>query len=193
MECFFELEFFSQHWYPLQRSCTHAARPNTTRSTQLCLELALRLNLAARCPQEAVSVEPSAGSTARSTPHCCRVTSVVFSDACSDLTYAGHHLLCPLLTTLTVKSRSQTEWGCLPTGTLPERPSINSSDEISDVEGLDQNSPRHRRGRTIQTEVTVSAWHEGPPTLRFFAYDDDGWDEGDIRCCYGDPFRFETS
>ena len=29
------------------------------------------------------------------TLHCCRVTSVVFSNACSDSTYAGHHLPCP--------------------------------------------------------------------------------------------------
>ena len=51
---------------------------------------------------------PSEGNTALL--HCCWVTSVVFSSACSDWTYARHHLLCPLLTTMIAKSRSQTEW-----------------------------------------------------------------------------------
>ena len=49
------------------------------------------------------------GCHPKETLHCCRVTSVVFSSACSDSTYAGHHLLCPLLTTMLAKSRSQTE------------------------------------------------------------------------------------
>ena len=49
------------------------------------------------------------GCHPKETLHCCSVTSVVFSSACSDSTYAGHHLLCPLLTTMLAKSRSQTE------------------------------------------------------------------------------------
>ena len=50
------------------------------------------------------------GCHPKETLHCCWVTSVVFSSACSDSTYAGHHLLCPRLTTMLAKSRSQTEW-----------------------------------------------------------------------------------
>ena len=34
----------------------------------------------------------------------------MFSNACSDSTYAGHHLLCSLMTTTLAKSRNQTEW-----------------------------------------------------------------------------------
>ena len=64
------------------------------------------------------------GCHPKETLHCCRVTLVVFSSACSDSTYAGDHLLCPLLTTILVKSRSQTEWGSPthpPTHPLPQR------------------------------------------------------------------------
>ena len=50
---------------------------------------------------------------------CYRVTLAVFSTACSDWTYAGHHLLCPLLTTMLAKSWSQIEWA-----SPPQRPGI---------------------------------------------------------------------
>ena len=46
------------------------------------------------------------GCHPKETLHCCWVTLVVFSSACSDWTYAWHHLL----TTTLAKSRSQTEW-----------------------------------------------------------------------------------
>ena len=58
----------------------------------------------------------------KETPHCCQATSVMFSDACSDSTYAGRHLLCLLLTT--VLSRSQTEWASPPECRSPLSPSI---------------------------------------------------------------------
>ena len=35
------------------------------------------------------------GCHPKETLHCCRVTSMVFTSACSDSTYTGHHLLCP--------------------------------------------------------------------------------------------------
>ena len=54
--------------------------------------------------------------------HTAAVTSVVFSDACSDSRYAGHHLLCPLLTTMPAKSWSQTEWTFLAESRLPQHP-----------------------------------------------------------------------
>ena len=46
----------------------------------------------------------------KETLHCCQVTLVVFSSACSDWIYTGHHLLCPLLMAMLAKSQSQTEW-----------------------------------------------------------------------------------
>ena len=36
------------------------------------------------------------GCHPKETLHCCQVTSVVFNRVCSDSTYAGHRLLCPL-------------------------------------------------------------------------------------------------
>ena len=63
----------------------------------------------------------------KETLHCCRVTSVVFRSACSDWTYTGHHLLCPLLTTVLAKSRSQTEWASPTESRPPLRPSNNPS------------------------------------------------------------------
>ena len=44
-------------------------------------------------------------------PPCFRVISAVSSEACSDLIYAGHRPLYPLLMTMLAKSRSQDEWG----------------------------------------------------------------------------------
>ena len=44
-------------------------------------------------------------------PPCFRVISAVSSDACSDLIYAGHRPLYPLLMTTLAKSWSQDEWG----------------------------------------------------------------------------------
>ena len=85
------------------------------------------------------------GCHPKETLHCCWVTSVVFSSACSDSTYTGHHLLCPLLTTMLAKSRSQTEWAS------PQRvdhryvPPPILLCGLSDVEGFDQNCPRQGR------------------------------------------------
>ena len=64
---------------------------------------------ASRGPQE-IGLIVCGLPSPRETLHCCRVTAVVFSSACSDSTHAGrHHLLYPLLTTIPLaKSRSQT-------------------------------------------------------------------------------------
>ena len=50
------------------------------------------------------------GCHPKETLHCCWVNSVVFSSACTDWTYAGHHLLLPRLTSMLAKSWSQIEW-----------------------------------------------------------------------------------
>ena len=85
------------------------------------------------------------GCHPKETLHCCWVTSVVFSSACSDSTYAGHHLLCPLLTTMLAKSRSQTEWASPQRADRRYVPPPILLCGLSDVEGFDQNCPRQGR------------------------------------------------
>ena len=131
---------------------------------------------------------PSEGNTTA-----CWVTSVVFSSACSDSTYAGHHLLCPLLTTMLAKSRSQTEWASPPESRPPLRPSTNPPMWTLWVCGL-------------WSELSQARKEEGTPRLRpprecsmkgyrswYFFYsiyavidenEDDNW------WCYESPFRF---
>ena len=85
------------------------------------------------------------GCHPKETLHCCWVTSVVFSSACSDSTYAGHHLLCLLLTTMLAKSRSQTEWASPQRADRRYVPPPILLCGLSDVEGFDQNCPRQGR------------------------------------------------
>ena len=85
------------------------------------------------------------GCHPKETLHCCWVTSVVFSSACSDSTYAGHHLLCPLLTTMLAKSRSQTEWASPQRADHRYVPPPILLSGLSDAEGFDQNCPRQGR------------------------------------------------
>ena len=85
------------------------------------------------------------GCHPKETLHCCWVTSVVFSSTCSDSTYAGHHLLCPLLTTMLAKSRSQTEWASPQRADCRYIPPPILLCGLSDVEGFDQNCPRQGR------------------------------------------------
>ena len=85
------------------------------------------------------------GCHPKETLHCCWVTSVVFSSACSDSTYAGHHLLCPLLTTMLAKSRSQTEWASPQRADRRYVPPPILLCGLSDAEGFDQNCPRQGR------------------------------------------------
>ena len=89
------------------------------------------------------------GCHPKETLHCCRAISVVFGSGCSDWTYAGHHLLSPILTTMLAKSRSQTEWASPPP--RPQRadrhyvpPSIFLCG-LCDVVGFDQNCLRQGR------------------------------------------------
>ena len=90
------------------------------------------------------------GCHPKETLHCCWVTSVVFSSACSDSTYAGHHLLCPLLTTMLAKSRSQTEWASPQRADRRYAPPPILLCGLSDVEGFDQNCPRQGRREEYQ-------------------------------------------
>ena len=65
------------------------------------------------------------GYPVKETSHSCWVTWMVFSDACSGATCAGHHLPCPLLTTVLAKLHSQTEWVSPPESQLSLRSAIN--------------------------------------------------------------------
>ena len=134
------------------------------------------------------------GCHPKETLHCCWVTSVVFSSACSDWTYTGHHLLCPLLTTMLAKLRSQTEWAS------PERadrcyiPPPILLCGLSDVESFDQNCPRQGR----REEHWDWGHHESvawratkAETIFIYAVIDE--DEDDNWWCYESPFRFETT
>ena len=91
---------------------------------------------APRGPQEVTSHRWWAAVWRR---HCTAVPSVVFSSACSDWTYAGHHLLCPLLTTMLAKSRSQTEWVSPQRADRHYIPPPVLLCGLSDVEAFDQN------------------------------------------------------
>ena len=90
-------------------------------------------------------VKSLVGCHPKETLHCCWVTSVVFSSACSDSTYTGHHLLCPLLTTVLAKSQSQTEWASLQRADRRYVPPPIFLCELSDVEGFDQNCLKQGR------------------------------------------------
>ena len=117
----------SRHPPPLATPRAHSAsRPHPQRST-------------------GSDVRSLVGCHPKETLHCCWVTSVVFSSACSDSTYAGHHLLCPLLTTMLAKSRSQTEWASPQRADCRYVPPPILLCGLSDVEGFDQNCPRQGR------------------------------------------------
>ena len=138
------------------------------------------------------------GCHPKETLHCCWVTSVVFSSACSDSTYAGHHLLCPLLTTMLAKSRSQTEWASPQRADRRYVPPPILLCGLSDVEGFDQNCPRQGRREEHQDwghheSVTWRATEAETFYFLFFIYAAIDEDEDDNWWCYGGPFRFETT
>ena len=111
---------------------------------------------AARGPQEETSGRWRAATGRRHSIHCCRVTSVVFSDACSDSAYAGHHVLCPLLTTMLAKWRNQTEWTSPPPERRPPlRPFTNAPEWSSSLTltALIWTAPGEEIGRNTETEL----------------------------------------
>ena len=110
------------------------------------------------------------GCHPKETLHCCWVTSVVFSSACSDWTYAGHHLLCPLLTTMLARLRSQTEWASPQRADCHYVPPPILLCGLSDVEGFDQNCLRQGRMEETKNEATTRSWHKGLQKLRLFIY-----------------------
>ena len=65
------------------------------------------------------------GCHPKETLHCCWVTLVVFSSACSDWTNAWHHLLCTLPMAMLATLRGQTEWASPPENRPPLHPSTN--------------------------------------------------------------------
>ena len=131
------------------------------------------------------------GCQPKETLHCCWVTSVVFSSACSNWTYAGHHLLCPLLTTMLARSRSQTEWASPQRADCHYVPPPILLCGLSDVEGFDQNCLRQGRMEETENEATTRSWHKGLQKLRLFIYavidEDENWGSMEVH------FRFETT
>ena len=89
----------------------------------------------------------------------------------SDSTYAGHCLLCPLLTTVLSKSRTQTRWASPPeSGTPLTCPSIslNCYADSLTSKALIRTAPG-KEGlllRDTHSEATTTAWNEGPKGLR---------------------------
>ena len=81
----------------LQRRCSHAPCPGRPGPRRHSRSIPHR-GSAASGPQGG-DARSLAGHPPKESPHCCRVTSVVFSDACSYSTTAGHHVVFPLLTT----------------------------------------------------------------------------------------------
>ena len=126
-----------------QSDCSRAARPGipTSGHTQDSFRMAAP-HPHPLGPQEVTSHRRWAAVWRR---HCTAVPSVVFSSACSDWTYAGHHLLCPLLTTMLAKSRSQTEWVSPQRADRHYVPPPILLCGLSDVEAFDQNYLGQRR------------------------------------------------
>ena len=114
-----------------------------------------------------------------------------FSSACSDWTYAGHHLLCPLLMTMLIKLWSQTEWASHQRADRHYVPPPILLCGLSDVEGFDQNCLRQGR----REEHWDWGHHESvawrateAETFLFFIYAVIDEDEDDNWWCYGGPF-----
>ena len=108
------------------------------------------------------------GCHPKETLHYCRVTLVVFSSACSDWTYAGHHLLYLLLMAMLVLLRSQTEWVSPPESRPPPRPSTNPRTWTLMLRALIRTAPGKGGGRNTETEATMRAWHVGLQKLRLY-------------------------
>ena len=85
----------------------------------------------------------------------------VLSQHTQDTTYYA-----PYLTTLTAKSRSQTQRESSPAGIPPQCLSTDTPYELSASKALTRNHPCKGGDKSIQTEVTMRAGHEGPQTLR---------------------------
>ena len=126
------------------------------------------------CPQRSTggNMISLVGCHLKETLHCCWVTSVVFSNACSDSTYTGHHLLCPLLMTMLAKLWSQTEWASPQESSLPLCPSINPPMWTFWCWGLWSELLQVRKEAGTQRQATMRAWHKGLLKLRLFLCSD---------------------
>ena len=131
----------------------------------------------------------------KGTLHCCWVTSMVFSSACSDWTYTGHHLLCPLLMTMLTKLRSQIEW------VSPQsRPPLHQSSCVAlwhwrfwsepsqarEKERWDGGHHESLAWRAREAEALLSLSSFLIDTATDKDQDENWW-------CYVGPFQFETA
>ena len=104
----------------------------------------------------------------------CPVTSVVFSDACSGSTFAAHHLILPLLTTMLAKSRNSQRESIV----SRERTANTSLHQSLDVDFATlkawiRTASGKERGENTEAEVIRRAWGEGreKPRKRFLRND----------------------
>ena len=126
------------------------------------------------------------GCLPNETVHCCQVTSVGFSDSCSDATYPGHRPpYCapptphppPPPRTLFAKSWSRNEWASPPESRLPLRPSTNPPIWTLWLWRLWSELPQQGKR---QEHWDWCPWHEGPQKLwQFYLSWNDRW--GDTR------------
>ena len=111
------------------------------------------------CRQRATEsdVRSLVGCHLKETLHRCQVT-LVFSNACSDQTHTGHHLLCPLRTTMLAKSQSQSE------------PPSQKADRLYQSSLLLRPLIRIASGKKggRNTEAATRAWCEELQKLRLF-------------------------
>ena len=130
---------------------------------------------APRGPQDSGVVRSLVGCQSEGDSALLRVTSVVYSSACSDSTYTGRHLLCPLLVTMLAKSRSQTEWAPPPPPPVPptatREQTATTSFHQSCVDSLTLRAlirtvSGKGGGRNTEAEATLITWHEGLQKLR---------------------------
>ena len=99
------------------------------------------------------------GYRPKETQHCCRVTSVVFTDACSDSTNAGHHLLCAQYWRqcwVSCGVRMVERWP------QPLRADFHYVPPPVTLKALIRTASGKEGGRNTETEATtIQRWHEG--------------------------------
>ena len=116
------LFLLSHHLYQPQRHCSSATHPGSPVSDLIQDPRHIVHHSHQRSTGQ--KVRSLVGCQPKETPHWSQVTFVVCSGACYDSTYAGRHLLCPLLTTVLTKLRSQTERASSPESRRPLHPFI---------------------------------------------------------------------
>ena len=104
--------------------------------------------------------------------HCCQVTSVVFSDSCSDST-CPDHLLCPLLKSLFAKSQDQTERASSLENRPPLHPSTTTPLWTLTLKALIRTASGKERSRNTETDVPSMKDHRSCDNCIYYAMIDE--------------------